>query len=189
MKKNMLYPFVYFFLTLLLIGCGFRPQGEVQLAPPLHRMYLQDPDPYGVLARNLQTSLKMSKVQLVSSPQDADTILVIMQNYNTQRFLGVSGTQQTRQYELKVTVVFEITDAKGLTLLSPQTLSEARNITMQSNQILGSSNEANLLYQQMRRSLAYAIINRIASKEVTALVNEGFNPKAAPKTQQRANQS
>ena len=38
---------------------------------------------------------------------------------------------------------------------------------MQSNQILGSSNEANLFYQQMRRTLAYAIMNRIASQEVT----------------------
>ena len=47
--------------------------------------------------------------------------------------------------------------------------------------ILGSSNEANLFYQQMRRTLAYAIMNRIASKEVTNIVNAAFATK--PKLQ------
>ncbi len=137
-------------------------------------MYLQTPDPYGQLARDLRESLKLSHVQIVPSPQEATTILAVLHDEASQEFLSVSGTQQTRQYNLHVTVVFELTDSQGRMLLEPQTLTETRTITIQSNQILGSNNEANLFYQQMRRSLAYAIINRIASKEVSQRVATGL---------------
>jgi LPS-assembly lipoprotein len=174
MVRTLLLFACFFILT----GCGFHLQGEAKLAPPLHRLYLQTPDPYGTLARNLKQYLKMSKVKLVSSPNLAETILIVARDEAAQEFLSVSGTAQTRQYRLKVTVVFEITNAKGQVIVDPQTLVEERIITIQSNQILGSSNETALFYQQMRRALAYAIINRIASKEITRAIDNFYsNPK------------
>jgi LPS-assembly lipoprotein len=174
MNKAYLRTFFILCVSLLLSGCGFHLQGERHLAAPLHRMYLQTPDPYGQLARSLQQYLKLSKVQLVTSPKDATTILAILHDDTSQELLSVSGTQQTRQYNLKVTVVFEITNSSGLTIVKPQTLTESRTMTIQSNQVLGSSNEANLFYQQMRRSLAYAIINRIASREITQKIERDY---------------
>jgi LPS-assembly lipoprotein len=162
---------VIIFLCLLLSACGFHMQGTRVLAPPLHRLYLKTSDPYGHLARSLEQSLKMSNVQLVNSPEQATAILSILRDDTSQDLLGVSGTQQTRQYTIRVTVTFDITDAKGRTLVGPQSLTESRIITVQSNQVLGSSNEATLFYQQMRRTLAYAILNRIASKEITRMIN------------------
>lgn len=167
-----------FSITLLCSGCGFKPQGNVTLAPPLHRLYLQTSDPYGILSKNLQPYLKMSHVQLVSSPQEADTVLVIRSDSENETLLSVSGTTQTRQYNLSVTVVFSIENNKGLTIVPPQTLTESRVITVQSNLVLGSSNEANLFYQQMRRTLASAIMNRIASAQVTKMVNDNYQPVA-----------
>lgn len=171
--------FIFYSSLFLLAGCGFRLQGEAHLAAPLHKMYLQTPDPYGQLERSLQQYLKLSKVQLVSSPQEASTLLIIHRDDTSQDLLSVSGTQQTRQYTLKVTVTFEVTDKNGRTLIGPQSLAEVRNITVQSNRVLGSSNEASLFYQQMRRSLAYAIINIIASKQ-SSRVLEKFNIENMP---------
>ena len=138
-------------------------------------MYLQAPDPYGVLVRELQQNLKMSNVILTASPQEADTTLVILQDETSQSLLSVGGTQQTRQYALKVTIAFEINDKNGMTIVPRQTLSETRVITIQSNQILGSSNEANLYYQQMRRRLAHALMSRIASIEITNMINAAYH--------------
>lgn len=161
-------------LSAALIGCGFRLQGEKTLAPPLQRLSLETPDPYGQLARNLQQALKMSKVTLVDDKAAATTMLNITKDEATQEFLSVNGTTQTRQYNLRVTVEFDITDTNGAIIIPSLALSETRVITVQSNQILGSSNEATLFYQQMRRNLAYAIMNRIASKEVTQEINAYF---------------
>lgn len=153
-----------------LAACHYRLQGEMSLAPPLHRMYLQTSDPYGQLARDLGQYLKMSHVELVSSPDKATTILTILKDTNSQILLSVGGTQQTRQYNLITIVEFELTDPKGRMIVNPQKLRESRAITIQSNQILGSSNEATLFYQQMHRSLAYAIMNRLASQEITQTI-------------------
>lgn len=165
---------LFFCFALLITGCGFHLQGETKLATPLHRMHLKTPDPYGQLARSLQQYLKISNVQLVTSPEQASTILSILRDETSQELLSVSGTQQTRQYTLRVTVAFDISTPEGKSIIGPQTLSETRTITIQSNQILGSSNEANLFYQQMRRTLAYAILNRIASNEITRKIEKSF---------------
>jgi len=164
-----------FAIPLLLTSCGFHLQGELPLAPPLKQLYLETSDPYGQLTKNLQQYLKMSNVILTSSRLDAKTILIIISDTTSQLFLSVNSTQQTRQYNLVVTVVFEITDQNGNVILGPQTLAESKPITIQSNQILGSSNETTLYYQQMRRTLAYAIMNRIASKEVREMINKHFS--------------
>jgi len=181
MLQNKLRYFLLLCLTLL-TSCGFHPQGQLQLSPQLHRIFVQAPDQYGYLVRSLQQSLKTSNVPLVSSSTEADTLLVILQDATSQNLLSVNGTQQTRQYNLIVTVIFQITDTKGRVIVTPQTLSESRVITIQSNQILGSSNEATLYYQQMRRVLANAIMNRLASKEITRMIDTSFYPTSGQKT-------
>ena len=161
-----------FFLCLLflLTSCGFKPQGNISLAPPLHRMYLQAADPYNTVSRHLKQYLAMFHIELAPSKEEAETILILSTDRVSQELVGISSTQQTRQYNIKTTIEFEITDTKGQILVETQTLSEERTMTVQSDQILGGSNEANLLYQQMRQSLAYAIINRISSKEITKII-------------------
>lgn len=163
------------FTPLFLSGCGFHLQGKTQLAWPLHKMYLHTKNPYGFLARQLRDQLKMSQVELVSSPEQADTILDILQDETSEHLLGVSGTQQTRQYNLITTLVFEVRDAHNQAIIPAQTLTEQRTITVQSNQILGSSNEVSFYYQQMRRQLAYALMSRLGSKEVSRMVTHSFS--------------
>jgi LPS-assembly lipoprotein len=169
-------------VMVFLTSCGFHLQRAMYLAKPLHRMYLKTPDPYGQLARSLQQYLKISNVYLASSPEEATTVLSILRDDTSQELLSVSGTQQTRQYTLRVTVDFALTTSDGKMIGGPQTLTETRTMTVQSNQILGSSNEANLFYQQMRRTIAYAILNRISSNEVTRAVDEAFLPTSPSAT-------
>lgn len=161
---------LFFILSLLLISCGFRLQGERPLASPLHRLYIETPDPYSHLTRYIQDYLKASNVTIVNSPREATMILAILRDEPSEELLSVNSTQQTRQYKLHVTVEFELRTPKGIPVFGPQTLSEERVITIQSNQILGSSNEANLYYEQMRRTLAYSLINRLSSREVTHII-------------------
>lgn len=166
--------------TALLGGCGFHLRGEMPLAPPLHSLYIQSVDPYGVLTRNLEQSLKMSHVQLTESADKAKTVLVILRDDTSQALLSVGATQQTRQYKLTAVVTFEVTDASGRIIIPPQELADSRVITVQSNQILGSSNEANLYFQQMQRGLATAIMYRLSSHQITSDINAAFKP-ATPK--------
>ena len=166
----MLRSIVALFLFICLTACGFKLRGELPLAPPLHNLYLQTADPYGELARNLKLYLKSSGVHLTDTANTASTVFVIQKEETSQQLLSVGGTQQTRQYNLILAVTFEITTPQGVVLVPSQLLSQSRTIPIQSNQILGGSNEANNLYSQMRQSIVYDIMSRIASQDVTKLV-------------------
>lgn len=158
-------------ICLSLSSCGFHLQGKMRLAPAFKYLYLRTADPYGYLVRTLKSYLKLSGVNVLEEQNGATIILEISKDVTTQVLRNINSTTLTRQYEVGVTVTFALFDKNGASILGPESLAESRIITIQSSQILGGSNELNLYYQQMRRLIANAIMNRIASKQVTYLVN------------------
>jgi LPS-assembly lipoprotein len=162
----------------ILSGCGFHLRQAVVLAPPLKRLYLQTAAPFDELSRNIKQYLKLSGVELVNSPVEAHTILDIIAENSSQQLLSVGGTQQTRQYNLILTVIFQVTTPDGRVLLPRQTVSEIQPLTVQSDLILAGSNEENNLYHQMRRQIVYTMMNRLASKQATLMLNTPPPPVA-----------
>lgn len=154
-------------LLLTLSACNFHLRGPVTLAEPLHKVYLQSQNPYGDLARNIKQYLRMSGVQIVNSPQESTAILNINREETTQDLISINSSQQTRQYTLKLLVAFEVLTPKGNTKLAQQTVLETRPLTLQSNQILAGSNQAVLLYSEMRRAIVYDLMMRLSSQDVS----------------------
>lgn len=171
-KKGKRYSFFLLFIILFFItSCGFHLREPIQLAPSLQNIFIQTSDPYGQLTHHLQQTLKASNIQVSASSKNATAVLDILKEDTNQELLSVGGTQLTRQYKLILTVTFQITDPNGKILVPPTTLSETSTLPIQSNQILGGSNEANNLFAQMRQAIVYNILNRLASPEVTSLVS------------------
>jgi LPS-assembly lipoprotein len=164
--------FFIFILLFTITSCGFHVRGSMPLAPPLHQLYLQTSDPYGDLAHNLRQYLKASGVHLTEKEEEATAILHIISEVKGQQLLGISGTQQVQQYNLTLTVTFSVSNPQGKTWLQEDVVSETRTLTIQADQILASSNEANNLYQQMEQAIVYDIMSRLASQDVTALIME-----------------
>lgn len=154
-------------LVLLITGCGFHLRGPMPLAPAMHDLYIETQDPYGQLTRNLRQFLKQSGVNLVEKKEQATILLVILSEATSQQLLSLSGTQQTRQYNLILTVTFQLTNPQGAVLITPQTARETRTLTIKADQILAGSNEANTLYDQMRQAIIYDIMSRLSSKDIT----------------------
>lgn len=161
---------LFIILLISINGCGFHLRGAMPLAPPLYKLYLETNDPYGQLTGYLKQFLKMSGVTLVDKKEDATAVLVIVREATSQLLLGISGTQQTRQYNLVLNVVFQVTDPLGKALIPVQSMTETRTFTIKSDQILAGSNEANNLYNQMRQAIIYDIMARLSSTEMTRLL-------------------
>ncbi|SRR5579883_82588 len=153
-------------LVLTLAGCGFHPRGALPLAPPLHYLYLRSSDPYGDLSRNLKKTLEYQGVHFTYCANRANVVLEIISESTNDQLLSVSASQQTRQYNLTLTVIFQLTTPSGLVLVPPQTVTEIRTMPIQSNQILAGSNEATILYHQMRFAIIDDIINILTSPAV-----------------------
>ena len=133
-------------------------------------LYLASNDPYGFLARYLKNDFQQANIVLAPTPETAAIKLIILDDQVVQDLLGISSTQQTRQYNLSVIVKFQLTDHLGNILLGPEVLTETRAITVQSSQILAGSNETNTITQQMHRTIAHAIISRLASQQAARAI-------------------
>jgi len=156
------------FLLLTLTACGgFHLRKPLPLAKPLQHVYVQSRNPYGEMTRDIRQYLQMSGVQLAATPDEASTILSITQEAVSQDLLSINSSQQTRQYNLRLSVTYEITDRHGTVLIEPHTLTELRPLTLQSNQILAGSNQASQIYHDMRRAITFTMMNHLASKTVT----------------------
>ncbi len=162
----------WFFILLLvnITSCGYHLRGPMPLAPLLYKLYLETNDPYGQLTRYLNQFLKVSGVTLVEKREDATAVLVILRETTSQQLLGMSSTQQTRQYNLILNVIFQVTDPQGKIVVPPQSITQTRSFTIKSDQILAGSNEANNLYNQMRQAITYDIMARLSSKEINRLL-------------------
>ncbi len=155
---------------LTITSCGYHLRGSMPLAAPLYKLYLETSDPYGPLTRYLKQFLKVSGVTLVDQRENSTAVLVILREATSQQLLGISGTQQTRQYNLILNVTFQVTNPQGKILVPIQNITETRSFTIKSDQILAGSNEANNLYNQMRQAIVYDIMARLGSTEITLLL-------------------
>lgn len=170
--KPLPHIFLILLFSLSLTACGFHFRGNWQLPPSVHTIYIESDNPYGQLVRELQQQLKSSNVLLVDNKNAADLILRIEQDTIDQSLLGINATQQTRQYKLTITIRFSLSDNSGLTILPTKRIEDNRIITIQSNQILGSTNEVLLFAQQMRRSLSINILTALTAQETIKLINQ-----------------
>lgn len=151
-------------------GCGFHLRNPAPLEPQFENMYLQSEDPYGQLTRNLRQYFKMNGVRLANSAKESSIVLNILKEEEGQQLLSVGGTLETRQYNLTYIVTYQLQDPNGQVIVPNQTSTELRTLTIQASQILGGSNEAESMYEQMREAILYDIMNRLSSKDITSAV-------------------
>lgn len=161
-------------LTVLIVlsACGFHRRVPTPLSPALERPYIASSAPNSSLTRSLLKNFRLAGANPVDAPQQASTVFTILDEQQSQTLLSVSPTQSSRQYRLSLSITFQITRPDGTLLVGPQTLSESRVLTMSSDQILSSSNETQVLYQQIRIALVRNIMNRLTSKEISGILTE-----------------
>lgn len=163
--------FLFIILILVLNSCSFQPRGHTQLSPYLHKLYLTSNNPNSQFYRYLRESLQMSGIQLNEKASDSNLVLTILNETLHQQLLSIGTNNQTRQYNVSLTISYSLSTHKGINILGPEQLTETRSVTIQSNQILGDNNEVSALYQQMRLAIAFDLIDRLASEEVGQRIN------------------
>ncbi|MDX1901493.1 MAG: LPS assembly lipoprotein LptE [Gammaproteobacteria bacterium] len=169
-----------FFLCLmfLLTSCGFHLRGAVNPSPELKQVYIQTATPYDEITRAIRNSLQLSGVN-ITSRENARVILAILNVQQSQQQTNVSSTQQTRQFNLNYSITFQLLDVKGNAIITPQSVSETRSLTVQADATLAGSNEAQTLYQQMRPALVFDLMQRLSSKQMTQRINTYFKKPQA----------
>ena len=150
-------------LNLILSSCGFHLRGMIDMPSWLNHV--------AVIVEQANSSVGTDIVKYFHSyhvdaclgqPGTAKFWLIIEQDKFEERIVSVSSSTTPRQYELIYTVIFKLVKAKGQEIIPSSKIIVNRQATINSNRILGSTQEEELLKNEIRRDAAIQIINRIS---------------------------
>jgi len=148
-------------LLLTLSACGFHLRGDVNLDARLGKIYIQGADRYDPLVRELTQSLAATGAVVVEESKDATAVLQILKNSGSRRVLSVSSAGKVREYELYQTLEFKVGDTAGVELMAPQRLELTRAYLFDKEDVLGKSNEEEMLRRDLRRDLVRLVMLRL----------------------------
>jgi outer membrane lipopolysaccharide assembly protein LptE/RlpB len=151
----------------LLSGCGFKLRTAESLPPQLHQVYYQTDNPFGQFEVAFKRALKTSKVKLLDEPNATAPVLHVTSNYSSSTTSSISTTSG-RVYSLSYTATISINDASGKILLTPQTASVSRSISLQPNEIFETTPQVEIAKQELLQELSTKILNILCAKKTFA---------------------
>jgi LPS-assembly lipoprotein len=152
----------WLFSILILTSCGFHLRGLVDKPPGLNTLFIDIKSASQPLEPTIKTQLEAYQITIADSPQIANATLIILEEQHDQVINGVSSATGPRQYQLNYTLKFIIQSHQN-TKINPkiQTIRITRPFTLNTNQILGSNAEANLMLKQIQEDAVRQLIARL----------------------------
>lgn len=158
--------FIFFIITNLVTGCGFKLRGS-ETSPAWLKKGV------AVIVEHaahdwkdlLYESLEASHIRVIDNPQKAPYWLIIKKEELKRNIVSVSSSTTPRQYQLIYTVWFSLQTAKGTVILQPTSVFVTRPLTINNNRVLGSRNEGEKLKTEMKRDAALKIIEFLYQQE------------------------
>lgn len=158
-------------LTLALCGCGLHLRGMVDTPRWLNNVAIIIEPGQRDLGALLKEQLQSYHIQINDDPAIATYWLIIESDVYQQDISSVSSSTTPRQYQLIYTVRFKLQQAKGPLIMPSNQISVTRQITINSNRILGSNEEEALFKQEMQTDAAIQIIYRLSRTQRTRVVH------------------
>lgn len=162
MTRSLSSVFVIFML-IVLAGCGFHLRGEAIIPDSLKVIYIQGVEMNRDLGRELKQSLTRNGVIVVSDYQQDSAILTIVEYKVDRRVLSVGSDAKVNEVELYGFAEFKVIDAEGQVLSDQQRVEARRDLQFDQNQVIGTTEEARLLRQQLDQQLVQSILRRLAA--------------------------
>ncbi|BAN46539.1 LPS assembly lipoprotein LptE [Metapseudomonas resinovorans] len=144
-------------LTVLLSACGFQLRGTGEAKFALTEMDVTARNRFGPTVTDLRQALERNGVNVHAG---APYTLVLTREDETQRTASYTTSARSAERELTQTVQFEIRGNNDLLLMGDR-LSVQRYFVHDTNNLIGSDQEAAQLRQEMRQELVQQMIMRL----------------------------
>lgn len=156
--------FIPLFLALLLSACGFHLRGMTNAPEWLDNVSIISKDGNKELTSILKSQLEGYKIRVNSDPAFAKYWLIINKINFRQQIVSIGASTNPRQYQLILAIEFMLQTSKGIVVKPPRFISISRQLTVNSDRILGSSDEEAILINEMKKEAVLQIINRLSRK-------------------------
>jgi len=144
----------------LLPGCGFQLPGEYNV--PFASVFVAASGTSQV-AKRLQRELTNSPTKLTTAAKDAEAQLNIVEEKRDRLILSLSGAGRVREYQLKLTVRYQLVESKGAVAIPTSEIQLQRILTYDDSQVIAKQQEEAMLYQDMERDAAGQILRRMTA--------------------------
>lgn len=146
--------------TALVPGCGFHLRGEYNV--PFASVFVAAAGTSQVATR-LQRELTNSPTKLTTAAKDAEAQLNIVEEKRDRLILSLSGAGRVREYQLKLTVRYQLVESKGAVAIPTSEIQLQRILTYDDSQVIAKQQEEAMLYQDMERDAAGQILRRMTA--------------------------
>lgn len=146
-------------LFLILSACGYHLRGDVVLPDGLESIYMDGAS--GVLQQEMKKNLSASSnVTLADSASNAGIIIKFANEEMKSQIVSISTGGRANQFQLIYQLAFSIYQAPDKLLLADQNINIKRDYFNDQTDILGKSNEENVIRTEMYQQAVNSIINR-----------------------------
>ncbi|MDP3704543.1 MAG: LPS assembly lipoprotein LptE [Legionellaceae bacterium] len=150
--------------SLFLLGCGFHLRGITDMPAWLNDVAIIIQQANHDLEPLLKEQLEAYHIRVCSNVAVAHYWLIIEQESEQQQITSVSSSTTPRQYQMIYTLRYKLQRAKGKEIIPSSNLVVTRQLTVNSNRILGSNDEEAILKREMRRDAVIQILDRIGNQ-------------------------
>jgi LPS-assembly lipoprotein len=149
--------------ALALSGCGFQLRGATEVPAELSPMFVQAPRGYFTAAA-LKSTLYANGVALAASAGDARTVIRILREEEDERVTAVNSQGKVIGTELQLRVEFDAVGKGARPLAERQVIQLAREYVNPGVEVIGKTEEALLIRQDMRDDMADRILHRLKAQ-------------------------
>lgn len=156
------------FIVLFITGCGFSPRGSLSGTTDLGAIFVDAPREVPIAAL-LRQEILSRNLNLTENRDQANVLIRLSQENQTQRILSVQSTGRVSEYELRHSVNLLVAQGEnqGIARYDPDqtanTVTVLREYTYDDTGVLGKEDEAAILRKEMREELARHLMLRIVA--------------------------
>lgn len=160
MKRLFFYPLLFSLLLPGLSSCGFQLRGDPAVG--IKTLYLSTAGPTGVLT-DIRRVLANGPTRITATSAEAEAQLRILAENRDKIVRTITGTGRVYEFQLSLTVRYEVTVPGRETPLIPPTEATAmRLITYSESAPTAKEVEEQLLFKDMQVDIAGRILRHIA---------------------------
>lgn len=159
----------WYLLCFALIGCGFHLRGMLDIPHGLDSIYIVSQSSFYDISAVLKERFADYHIAVLQVPSGAHYLLTIEQDTLQENIVSVSSSTSARQYQLIETVRFKLETPHGKVVIPSVSLVATRQLTVNSDRILGSNHEEAILRKEMRQDIAEQMLNRMSQLSQEAL--------------------
>lgn len=143
---------------LAMTACGFHLRGSIDLPEPLKKVYVMGAS--NLLQRELTSSLKASKGQLVEDDHEARVVIKILHEELKRRVLSLGASGKSNEFELTLNLKFQVFDTQDNAMVDEQSFDVMRDFYNDQQDILAKNNEEELIKKEMYKQAVRILMTR-----------------------------